>query len=104
MSVLPCSTTTRTTLGTSFRVGGGAIRHASNRNFWGGIACVQCFCTYSHAWAASPAPRRSMGFAEYFDRRAHRFGAWYTSEAITRILGRGAILDRLDFAVRMARE
>lgn len=41
--------------------------------------------------------------AEYFDARASRWRRWYTSEALTRLLGRGAVLDRLTFAVDVAR-
>lgn len=45
-----------------------------------------------------------MGFADYFDARAKRFSVWYRSERVTRLLGRGAIIDRLQVAVDAARE
>lgn len=43
-----------------------------------------------------------MPWADYFDHRAARFGAWYRNEWLTRLLGRGAIIDRLRYAVDVA--
>lgn len=40
-----------------------------------------------------------MPFADYFDRRSGRFARFYRSRPIARVLGRGALFDRLDFAV-----
>jgi SAM-dependent methyltransferase len=40
-----------------------------------------------------------MPFDEYFDRRSGRFASFYRSRAFARALGRGALFDRLDFAV-----
>jgi SAM-dependent methyltransferase len=40
-----------------------------------------------------------MPFDEYFDRRSRRFAAFYRSPGVARLLGRGALFDRLDFAV-----
>jgi 2-polyprenyl-3-methyl-5-hydroxy-6-metoxy-1,4-benzoquinol methylase len=40
-----------------------------------------------------------MPFDEYFDRRSRRFAAFYRSQGVARLLGRGALFDRLDFAV-----
>jgi len=38
-------------------------------------------------------------FAEYFDRRSGRFAALYRSRAVSRMIGRSALFERLDFAV-----
>lgn len=43
-----------------------------------------------------------MGFDRYFDDRAGRFSRFYRSEPVTRALGRGALFDRLRFAVATA--
>jgi len=40
-----------------------------------------------------------MPFADYFDQRSGRFASFYRSRPIARVLGRGALFDRLDFAV-----
>jgi SAM-dependent methyltransferase len=38
-------------------------------------------------------------FDTYFHRRAARFSSFYRSEPVARLLGRGALFDRLNFAV-----
>ncbi len=38
-------------------------------------------------------------FQTYFQRRADRFAAFYSSEPVARVLGRGALFDRLRLAV-----
>ena len=43
-----------------------------------------------------------MRFDDYFDRRSGRFASFYRSRAAARVLGRGALFDRLDFAVERA--
>ena len=43
-----------------------------------------------------------MGFDRYFDKRSGRFSAFYRQENVTRALGRGALFDRLRFAVEKA--
>ena len=40
-----------------------------------------------------------MPFDDFFDRRSRRFASFYRSRAVSRVLGRGALFDRLDFAV-----
>jgi SAM-dependent methyltransferase len=40
-----------------------------------------------------------MPFADYFDQRSGRFASFYRSRSAARVLGRGALFDRLDFAV-----
>lgn len=45
-----------------------------------------------------------MSFAEYFDRRSGRFAAWYRSRAVSKLVGRSALFERLDFAVEKAEE
>jgi SAM-dependent methyltransferase len=40
-----------------------------------------------------------MPFDDYFDRRSGRFARLYRSRTVARALGRGALFDRLDFAV-----
>jgi SAM-dependent methyltransferase len=40
-----------------------------------------------------------MPFADYFDQRSGRFAAFYRSRPMARVLGRGALFDRLDVAV-----
>jgi len=40
-------------------------------------------------------------FQSYFDHRAKRFAAFYSSEPMSRALGRGALFDRLRWAVKM---
>ena len=40
-----------------------------------------------------------MPFADYFDRRSGRFARFYRSRPVARVLGRGALFERLDFAV-----
>lgn len=40
-----------------------------------------------------------MGFDRYFDKRSGKFSHFYGKEALTRMLGRGALFDRLGFAV-----
>src|SRR6476646_7459714 len=40
-----------------------------------------------------------MPFDDYFDRRSRRFASLYRSRTFARVLGRGALFDRLDFAV-----
>lgn len=40
-----------------------------------------------------------MPFAEYFDRRSGRFAALYRSRTVSRMIGRAALFERLDFAV-----
>lgn len=42
------------------------------------------------------------GFESYFQQRASRFAAFYKSEPVSRMLGRGALFDRLRFAVETA--
>ena len=42
------------------------------------------------------------GFESYFHQRASRFAAFYKSEPVSRMLGRGALFDRLRFAVETA--
>lgn len=41
----------------------------------------------------------SDGFDTYFHRRAARFSAFYSSEPVARLLGRGPLFDRLRYAV-----
>ena len=41
-------------------------------------------------------------FDTYFHRRAARFSSFYRSEPVARLLGRGALFDRLNFAVDTA--
>lgn len=41
-------------------------------------------------------------FQTYFHQRAGRFAAFYSSEPVARLLGRGALFDRLRFAVDVA--
>lgn len=41
----------------------------------------------------------STGFDTYFEERARRFSAFYRSEPVARLLGRGALFDRLRLAV-----
>ncbi len=45
-----------------------------------------------------------MSFDGYFDRRSDRFASFYGNERLTRALGRGALFDRLRFAMRVAKE
>ncbi len=45
-----------------------------------------------------------MTFDRYFDRRSGRFASFYESERVARLLGRGALFDRLEFAVQKAVE
>src|SRR5262245_25361253 len=40
-----------------------------------------------------------MPFDEYFDRRSGRFASFYRSRTVARLLGRGALFERLDYAV-----
>lgn len=40
-----------------------------------------------------------MAFDEYFDRRSGRFASLYRSRPVSRAIGRGAMFERLDFAV-----
>ncbi len=44
----------------------------------------------------------SPEFESYFQNRASRFAAFYKSEPVSRMLGRGALFDRLRFAVDTA--
>lgn len=41
-----------------------------------------------------------MSFDEYFDRRSRRFSSYYLNRSVTRLLGRGPLFDRLDFAIK----
>jgi SAM-dependent methyltransferase len=41
-------------------------------------------------------------FQSYFEQRARRFSAFYASEPVARMLGRGPLFDRLQFAVDAA--
>jgi SAM-dependent methyltransferase len=41
-------------------------------------------------------------FETYFHRRAGRFAAFYSSEPVARVIGRGPLFDRLQFAVDTA--
>lgn len=45
-----------------------------------------------------------MPFDRYFDERSKRFSSFYGNERLTRALGRGALFDRLEFAVQAAVE
>lgn len=45
-----------------------------------------------------------MGFDRYFDKRSGKFSAFYGNENVTRAMGRGALFDRLRFAVEKAAE
>ncbi len=45
-----------------------------------------------------------MAFDRYFDQASDRFSSYYGNERITRALGRGALFDRLRFAVAKAEE
>jgi SAM-dependent methyltransferase len=47
-------------------------------------------------------PKRRAEFDTYFDERATRFAAFYGSERVARLLGRGALFDRLRGAVEIA--
>ena len=40
-------------------------------------------------------------FSSYFHRRARRFASLYRSEAVTRLLGRGALFDRVNITVEL---
>lgn len=40
-----------------------------------------------------------MGFDRYFDQASERFSSYYGNERVTRALGRGALFDRLRFAL-----
>ncbi len=41
----------------------------------------------------------SGDFETYFHRRARRFASFYSSEPVARVLGRGPLFDRLEYAV-----
>ena len=43
-----------------------------------------------------------MPFDRYFDERSKKFSNFYGNERLTRALGRGALFDRLEFAVQSA--
>ena len=45
-----------------------------------------------------------MAFDRYFDQASDRFSSYYGNERVTRALGRGALFDRLRFAVAKAEE
>lgn len=45
-----------------------------------------------------------MGFDRYFDQASDRFSSYYGNERVTRLLGRGALFDRLRFAMQKAEE
>ena len=45
-----------------------------------------------------------MPFDRYFDQASDRFSSYYGNERVTRALGRGALFDRLRFAVAKAEE
>ena len=45
-----------------------------------------------------------MAFDRYFDQASDRFSSYYGNEKVTRALGRGALFDRLRFAVAKAEE
>lgn len=45
-----------------------------------------------------------MSFDRYFSERARRFSSLYTNEVVARLIGRGALFDRLNFAVEKAVE
>ncbi len=45
-----------------------------------------------------------MGFDRYFDKRSEKFSAFYGNEKVTRAIGRGALFDRLRYAVDKAAE
>ncbi|HWI05330.1 MAG TPA: methyltransferase domain-containing protein [Acidimicrobiales bacterium] len=45
-----------------------------------------------------------MTFDRYFDKASDRFSSYYGNERVTRALGRGALFDRLRFAVAKADE
>ena len=45
-----------------------------------------------------------MTFDLYFDKASDRFSSYYGNERVTRALGRGALFDRLRFAVAKAEE
>lgn len=54
--------------------------------------------------AASRARKPPVPFDRYFDKRSGRFSAFYGNENLARALGRGALFDRLGFAVEKAIE
>ncbi len=45
-----------------------------------------------------------MAFDRYFDQASDRFSSYYGNERVTRMLGRGALFDRLRFAVARAEQ
>jgi SAM-dependent methyltransferase len=45
-----------------------------------------------------------MSFDRYFSERARRFSSFYSNEVVARLIGRGALFDRLNFAVEKAVE
>jgi SAM-dependent methyltransferase len=45
-----------------------------------------------------------MSFDEYFDRRSTRFASFYRSRAVSRAFGRGALFERMDFAIDKSTE
>ena len=45
-----------------------------------------------------------MGFDRYFDKRSGKFSAFYGNEKVTRLMGRGALFDRLRYAADKAVE
>ncbi|MEJ7582508.1 MAG: class I SAM-dependent methyltransferase [Acidimicrobiales bacterium] len=45
-----------------------------------------------------------MPFADYFDRRSGQFAGLYRSRAVSRLIGRAALFERLDFAVAKIEE
>lgn len=50
----------------------------------------------------SNADQDDSDFESYFHRRANRFSSFYSSEPVARVLGRGALFDRLRVAVDTA--
>ncbi len=59
------------------------------------------FSEWSDGTAAGMRHVRSE-FQTYFNRRANRFTAFYSSEPVARLLGRGPLFDRLRIAVDIA--
>jgi SAM-dependent methyltransferase len=57
---------------------------------------------YSTATAVRRVAMSGGDFQTYFNRRAHRFAAFYRSESVARALGRGPLFDRLRLAVDIA--
>ena len=97
--VPPSSTTTPMISGPHSRTRRPSARWPWPNSWWGAEGSPECSLEFSAGTEARRVVMSNGDFQTYFQRRAGRFAAFYSSEPVARVLGRGPLFDRLRLAV-----